>query len=237
MIEIAEVGKAYGDHVAVSGLDLQVRDGEIFGFIGPNGAGKTTTIKMIVGLLKPDRGTVKVNGIDVAAHPLQAKMEMAYVSDTPDVYEKLTGMQFINFLADAYRVPTDVRAERIESLAKAFEMTDALGDLIESYSHGMRQKAVLISALVHKPKVWVLDEPLVGLDPKAAFTLKEMMRNHAGAGNSVFFSTHILEVAEKLCDRVGIIVKGRLVVCGTLDELRNQSSETLESVFLELLER
>jgi ABC-2 type transport system ATP-binding protein len=236
VIEIRGVRKTYGDHTAVDGLNLEVRDGEIFGFIGPNGAGKTTTIKMTVGLLRPDAGAVLVNGIDVAADPLRAKMDMGYVPDTPDVYEKLTGMQFINFMSDAYQVPTGVRGERVRELADAFELTDALGDLIESYSHGMRQKTVLIAALVHQPRVWVLDEPLVGLDPKAAFTLKAMMRRHADCGNSVFFSTHILEVAEKLCDRVGIIVKGKLVACGTLDELRDGANETLESFFLDLIE-
>lgn len=237
MIEILGVSKSYGDKRAVDDLSLEVRDGEIFGFIGPNGAGKTTTIKMLVGTLQPDAGTVRVDGVDVQADPITAKLSMAYVPDTPDVYERLTGMQFVNFIADAYRVPQQRRRERVHHLAEALEMTGALGDLIESYSHGMRQKIVLIAALVHDPKTWVLDEPLVGLDPKASFTLKEMMREHVSRGNTVFFSTHILEVAEKLCDRVGIIVQGRLVACGTLDELRTRSDETLESVFLELVDR
>jgi len=221
----------------VDDLTLEVRDGEIFGFIGPNGAGKTTTIKMIVGMLQPDVGSVTVNGVDVMQEPITAKMGMAYVPDTPDVYERLTGMQFINFIADAYQVPQAERRERTEMLATTLEMADALGDLIESYSHGMRQKIVLIAALVHAPRSWVLDEPLVGLDPKASFELKRMMREHVTQGNTVFFSTHILEVAERLCDRVGIIIEGKLVACGTLDELRTTADESLESVFLELVDR
>jgi ABC-2 type transport system ATP-binding protein len=237
VIALWGVTKSYGHKRAVDDLTLEIRDGEIFGFIGPNGAGKTTTIKMIVGMLQPDQGVVTVNGVDVMQDPITAKMGMAYVPDTPDVYERLTGMQFINFIADAYRVPLGERRERTEMLAATLEMTDALGDLIESYSHGMRQKIVLIAALVHAPRAWVLDEPLVGLDPKASFELKRMMREHVTAGNTVFFSTHILEVAEKLCDRVGIIIEGKLVACGTLAELRTTADESLESVFLELVDR
>lgn len=237
MIEIVGITKSYGDKRAVDNLTLDVRDGEIFGFIGPNGAGKTTTIKTIVGMLRPDSGAVRVNGVDVQANPIEAKLGIAYVPDTPDVYERLTGIQFVNFIADAYRVPQDVRVPRIAQLAEMLEMTDALGDVIESYSHGMRQKIVLIAALVHDPKAWVLDEPLVGLDPKASFALKGLMRQHADSGNTVFFSTHILEVAERLCDRVGVIVQGRLVACGTLDELRTAADSTLESIFLDLVDR
>ncbi|MHB1457956.1 MAG: ABC transporter ATP-binding protein [Armatimonadota bacterium] len=237
MIQISDAVKKYGDKLAVDNLNIEVKDGEIFGFIGPNGAGKTTTIKLIAGMLKPDHGTILVNGIDVQKDPIEAKMNMAYVPDNPDLYERLTGIQFINFIADAYKVPLEERKKRTSELATAFEMQDSLGDLIESYSHGMRQKTVLISALVHAPKVWVLDEPLVGLDPIAAFTLKNMMRDHADKGNTVFFSTHILEVAEKLCDRVGIIVKGKLLTCGTLDQLRTEQGETLESIFMELVEK
>jgi len=236
MIQIRDAVKRYGDKLAVDNLNIEVKDGEIFGFIGPNGAGKTTTIKLITGLLKPDQGTILVNGIDVQKDPIQAKMNMAYVPDNPDLYERLTGIQFINFIADAYKVPLDERKQRTSELATAFEMQDSLGDLIESYSHGMRQKTVLISALVHAPKVWVLDEPLVGLDPKAALALKNMMQDHTDKGNTVFFSTHILEVAEKLCDRVGIIVKGKLLICGTLDQLRTEQGETLENIFMELVE-
>jgi ABC-2 type transport system ATP-binding protein len=237
MIEIINASKAYGDKTAVKDLSLQVQDGEIFGFIGPNGAGKTTTIKMIVGMLRPDSGVVRVNGIDVQQEPIRAKFDMAYVPDNPDVYEKLTGAQYINFVADAYKVTTQERKQRTAELAQVMEMQDSLGDPIESYSHGMRQKIVLISALVHAPKVWVMDEPLVGLDPKAAFILKSMMRKHADQGNTVFFSTHILEVAEKLCDRVGIIMNGSLEACGTLDQLRSERGESLESIFLEMVDK
>ncbi len=237
MIEIQGARKSFGDKVAVEGLDLTVRDGEIFGFLGPNGAGKTTTIRMIAGLLRPDAGAVLVDHVDVRREPIRAKRQLAYVPDGPDVYEKLTGAQFVNFVADAYRVPRVERARRTTELSAAFELTAALGDLIESYSHGMRQKIVLLAALVHAPRIWILDEPLVGLDPRSAFTLKNMMRTHADAGNTVFFSTHILEVAEKLCDRVGIIVNGRLIACGTLDELRSRPGESLESLFLERTER
>ncbi|NLC56068.1 MAG: ABC transporter ATP-binding protein [Armatimonadetes bacterium] len=237
MIEIREARKQYGDQVAVQTLNLQVNDGEIFGFIGPNGAGKTTTIKMTVGMLRPDAGSIRVNGIDVWQEPLLAKQCIGYVPDNPDVYEKLTGLQFIRFVADAYRVPLALRRQRTEELSAAFAMQDALGDLIESYSHGMRQKIVLIAALVHAPRVWMLDEPLVGLDPKASLVLKTMMREHANQGNTVFFSTHILEVAERLCDRVGIIHRGQLVACGSLDQLRTERSETLESIFMEVTEQ
>jgi ABC-2 type transport system ATP-binding protein len=237
MIEIQGARKSFGDKVAVEGLDLTVRDGEIFGFLGPNGAGKTTTIRMIAGLLRPDAGAVLVDRVDVRREPIRAKQQLAYVPDSPDVYEKLTGAQFVNFVADAFRVPRVERVRRTTELATAFELTEALGDLIESYSHGMRQKIVLLAALVHAPRIWILDEPLVGLDPRSAFTLKSMMRAHADSGNTVFFSTHILEVAEKLCDRVGIIVNGRLIACGTLDELRSRPGESLESLFLERTER
>lgn len=237
MIRLESVTKSYGHKRAVDGLTLDIHAGEIFGFIGPNGAGKTTTIKMIVGLLQPDAGVVTVDGVDVVREPITAKRSMAYVPDTPDIYERLSGMQFINFVADAYAVPEDLRRERITALAGTFDLAAALSDPIESYSHGMRQKVVLISALVHAPRVWVLDEPLVGLDPEAAFELKRMMREHAEAGLTVFFSTHILEVAEKLCDRVGIIAQGKLVACGTLDELRTSADSTLETTFLDLVDR
>ncbi len=237
MIELKNVFKSYDTKVAVDGLDIKINDGEIFGFIGPNGAGKTTTIKMIVGILKPDKGEVSVNGTDVYKEPIKAKINMAYVPDSPDLYEKLTGIQFINFIANAYNVPIAERKKRIEELSEIFEMKEALGDLIESYSHGMRQKTVLMSALVHSPQTWILDEPLVGLDPQSAFTLKKMMREHADNGNTVFFSTHILEVAEKLCDRVGIIIKGKLVACGTLDELRAEKSESLENIFMGIVDK
>ncbi|MEZ0537916.1 ABC transporter ATP-binding protein [Caldicellulosiruptoraceae bacterium PP1] len=236
MIILKNLHKSYGNKVAVNNLNLTINDGEIFGFIGPNGAGKTTTIKMMVGILRQDKGEVLINNIDMLKNPIQAKKLIGYVPDTPDIYEKLTGIQYINFIADAYKTPHDVRKKNIERFAEIFELKDSLGDYISNYSHGMKQKVVLISTLVHEPKVWILDEPLVGLDPKAAFELKNMMREHANKGNIVFFSTHILDVAERLCDRVGIIKNGKVIACGTLDELRSGKDETLENIFMELTE-
>lgn len=238
MIEIAGVTKAYGggQKIAVDNLSLTVKPGEIFGFLGPNGAGKTTTIKMLVGLLRPDRGTVRVNGYDMATQPLEAKRQLAFVPDTPEVYDKLTGMEYLNFIGDIYDVSAADRQERIHRFAETFELSGALQDRISAYSHGMQQKLVLMSALLHNPPVWILDEPLVGLDPRAAHNLKELMAEHTRQGNTVFFSTHVLEVAERLCDRVAIIKKGKIIACGTLDELRNQrqTGDTLEQIFLEM---
>jgi len=239
MIEICNLSKSYskGAVKAVDNLSLHVKPGEIFGFLGPNGAGKTTTIKMMVGLLNPDSGSIKINGFDIQKNPLEAKRNIGYVPDNPDIYERLTGIEYLNFMADMYQVPVDVRKERIASFLEMFNLTDAAGDLIKSYSHGMRQKIVLTGALIHSPALWVLDEPMVGLDPKSAHLLKDLMRKHCDNGNTVFFSTHILEVAEKLCDRIGIINKGRLIAIGTLDELRHgDQADSLESIFLELTE-
>lgn len=240
MIEINGVSKSYGGGTkkAVDNLSLTVKPGEIFGFLGPNGAGKTTTLKMIVGLLRPDSGSVRINGYDITAQPLEAKRQMAFVPDTPEVYEKLTGLEYLNFIGDIYNVPASQRRERIERFAETFELTGALGERISSYSHGMQQKLVLMSALLHNPPVWILDEPMVGLDPRSAHTLKELMAEHTRNGNTLFFSTHVLEVAEKLCDRVAIIKQGRIIACGTLDELRqNKSGESLEEIFLELTQQ
>ena len=239
MIEINNLSKSYnkGSVKAVDNLDLHVKPGEIFGFIGPNGAGKTTTIKMIVGLLNPDSGSVTINGFDYRRQMLEAKKNIGYVPDNPDVYERLTGIEYLNFMADMYRVAADTRKERIKYFLEMFDLSDAAGDLIKSYSHGMRQKIVLTGALIHEPALWVLDEPMIGLDPKSAHQLKELMREHCDKGNSVFFSTHVLEVAEKLCDRIGIINKGKLVAIGTLEELKQgETAESLENIFLELTE-
>ena len=236
MIELSDVSKYYGTKLAVDNLSLEVRKGEIFGFIGPNGAGKTTTIKMMVGILRPDGGRIFVDNIDAVEHPIYAKRILGYVPDTPILYESLTGLQFINFIADAYNVSSDERMRNINYYSELFEIKEALRELISSYSHGMKQKLVILSALVHNPSVLVLDEPLVGLDPKAAFNLKNIMKEHVKKGNTVFFSTHILEVAEKLCDRVGIIKNGKLIACGTLDELKEGKDETLENIFMELVE-
>ncbi|NLM45939.1 MAG: ABC transporter ATP-binding protein [Firmicutes bacterium] len=240
MIEIRGVSKSYNNGAvkAVDNLSLSVRPGEIFGFLGPNGAGKTTTIKMMVGLLQSDSGSIVINGHDVAKEPLKVKASISYVPDYPEVYEKLTGLEYLTFLADMYRVPQAVRLARMKRFLKLFDMTDAVEDLIQSYSHGMRQKIVLIGALLHEPEVFILDEPMVGLDPRSAHNLKEYMREHCDRGKTVFFSTHVLEVAEKLCDRIGIISRGRLIACGTMAELKEQAKSTgsLEQIFLELTE-
>lgn len=236
MIRLERISKSYGGKIAVDDLSLEIKKGEIFGFIGPNGAGKTTTIKMMVGILRPDKGKVFIDDIDIVQNPIEAKKILGYVPDTPLLYESLTGLQFINFIADAYRILPEERKKNIEYYSEVFEIKSALNELISSYSHGMKQKIVLIATLIHNPSIWVLDEPLVGLDPKAAFNLKNLMKDHVQKGNTVFFSTHILDVAEKLCDRVGIIKNGKLLACGTLNELKEGKDETLENIFLELVE-
>ncbi|MCL6448647.1 MAG: ABC transporter ATP-binding protein [Armatimonadetes bacterium] len=237
MLELVNVSKAYagGQVKAVDNINLKVRKGEIFGFLGPNGAGKTTTIKMIVGLLQPDAGTILVDGIDLEKDPLAAKRKIGYVPDHPAVYEKLTGIEYLNFLGDVYQVPAETRRERLEHYLEIFELKGAIKDLIGSYSHGMKQKLVLTGALLHDPPVWIMDEPMVGLDPRSAFLLKDLMAGHCAKGHTVFFSTHILEVAEKLCHRLAIINRGRIIACGTLAEIKAQhEKETLERIFLEL---
>ncbi|MGE6537707.1 ABC transporter ATP-binding protein [Bacillus luti] len=237
MIEITNVSKSYnGSNYAVKDLSLSVPSGEIFGFLGPNGAGKSTTIKMITGIHGVDKGTITINGKDIMKEPMEAKRTFGYVPDSPDMFLRLKGIEYLNFMADMYEVPKEVRQERIESLAKKFDLYNALSDQIQSYSHGMRQKIVIIGVLVHEPDVWILDEPLTGLDPKSAYILKEMMREHADKGKIVFFSTHVLEVAEKICDRVAIINKGNLQFKGNLDEMRDhfKSNESLEKMFLEM---
>lgn len=239
MIEIIGVSKSYGGGTkkAVDNLSLTVRPGEIFGFLGPNGAGKTTTIKMTVGLLRPDTGSIRINGFDMATQPLQVKRQIAFVPDTPEVYEKLTGLEYLNFIGDIYGVSAADRQARIERFAAEFELAGALTDRISGYSHGMQQKLVVMSALLHNPPVWILDEPMVGLDPRSAHTLKELMAEHVRKGNTLIFSTHMLEVAEKLCDRVAIIKKGQIIALGTMEELRQrQGGESLEQIFLELTE-
>jgi ABC-2 type transport system ATP-binding protein len=239
MIELKQLSKTYakGQVQAVKNLTLEVKKGELFGFLGPNGAGKTTTIKMMVGLLRPDTGQVLFNGIDVRREPLKAKSMLGFCPDEPVLYEKMTGIRFLSFIADVFAIPADVRSVRIQELAETFELKDALGDVITSYSHGMRQKLSLIAALLHDPEVLVLDEPIVGLDPRAAYTLKETMKKLCSAGKTVFFSTHIMEVAERLCDRVGIINRGELVAAAPLEELRARAGEesaTLEKLFLSM---
>jgi len=240
MIEIKGVSKSFnrGEVKAVNGLDLTVPSGEIFGFLGPNGAGKTTTIKLIVGLLRPDQGTILINGLDNRVDSLKCKAMTTYVPDNPDVYERLTGLEYLNFIGDIYGVGKSERVARISRWLETLEMEAAVKNSIKSYSHGMRQKIVLMAAFLPQAETIVLDEPLVGLDPRAAHSLKEEMREHCRRGGTIFFSTHIMEVAERLCDRLAIIHKGRLVACGTLDELKARAGqfESLETIFLELTE-
>ncbi|WP_010251197.1 ABC transporter ATP-binding protein [Acetivibrio cellulolyticus] len=239
MIEVVNITKTYsGALKAVDNLSITIEDGEIFGFLGPNGAGKTTTIKMITGILRPDSGNIRINGTDINESPLEAKKKFGFVPDDPNIFLRLKGIEYLNFMADMYDVSAGDRKQRIESLAERFEMSSALYDQIQSYSHGMRQKIVIMGVLIHNPPVWVLDEPMTGLDPKSSFTLKEMMREHASGGNTVFFSTHVLEVAEKLCDKVAIINKGKILFAGKLEEMREhfKNNQSFEKMFLELTE-
>ena len=240
MIEIQNISKSYakGKVLALDNIALNVNDGEIFGFLGPNGAGKTTTIKTITGILKPDKGSIKINGVDIVNNPVEAKKNIGYVPDNPEIFNRLSGMEYLNFIADVYDVPESKRYDEINRLSGEFELKDALSSRINSYSHGMKQKLVLIGALLHDPAVWILDEPMVGLDPKASFILKNMMRKHADSGKTVFFSTHVMEVAEKVCDRIGIIKKGKIIFTGTIEGLKNtrKEDESLENLFLELIE-
>ncbi len=236
MIKVENVTKTYNSSVrAVDNLNLTVNNGEIVGFIGPNGAGKTTTLKMMTGILKPDSGNIFINEFDMQKQPLQAKQVIGYIADSPDMFLRLKGIEFMNLISDIYKVPTDVRKERIKTFATRFDLADVLDKPMQSYSHGMRQKIMVAAALVHDPAVWILDEPLTGLDPKSAYILKQMMREHADAGNSVLFSTHVLEVAEKLCDKVIIINHGKSLFYGTLDELTAKYPDMdLEKIFLEM---
>lgn len=236
MIEIENVTKTYNNSVrAVDQLNLTVNNGEIVGFIGPNGAGKTTTLKMLTGILKPDSGSIVIDGYDMSKEPLKAKQVIGYIADSPDMFLRLKGIEFMNLISDIYKVPTEVRKERIKTFATRFDLANVLDEPMQKYSHGMRQKIMVAAALVHDPAVWILDEPLTGLDPKSAYALKTMMREHADAGNSVLFSTHVLEVAEKLCDKVIIINHGHTLFYGTLDQLTSQYPDMdLEKIFLEM---
>ncbi|MCH5292864.1 MAG: ABC transporter ATP-binding protein [Treponema sp.] len=241
MFEIKNVSKSYGKNGrAVDSLSLTVNDGEIFGFLGPNGAGKTTTIRMLTGILPADEGDIFLDGISIAKRPLAAKRQFAFVPDNPETFSRLKAIEYLNFICDVYKIPRKERAERMENYAAHFGMTSVLADRISSFSHGMKQKLFLIASLITDPKNWILDEPMVGLDPEAAFKIKALMRERAAAGKSVFFSTHVMEVAEKLCDRIGIIRGGRLIFCGTLDDLRREHAgdspaDSLENIFLRLI--
>ena len=236
MIKADSLTMIYGNgHKATDDVSFNIKAGEIVGFAGPNGAGKTTVIKMLTGILKPTSGNVVINGFDIDKDPINAKMSFAYIADNPDILIQLTGLEYLNFIADMYAVPKEVREEKIKTLSERFGMSDVLNTQMREYSHGMRQKLMVISALIHNPPAWILDEPMTGLDPSAAFELKQMMREHAKAGNAVLFSTHVLEVAEQLCDRIIIVNKGKIVIEGTLEFLRLQNpSMTLEEIFVKL---
>ena len=232
MIEIKNVTKKYGNIPAIKNITFDVNDGEIFAFIGHNGAGKTTLIKSIVGIHSFDEGDILINGKSIKDDPVACKKEMAFVPDNPELYEQMKAIDFIDFICDMYEVPQEIREKNIQKYAKMFEIEDKLNDTIDSFSHGMKQKIALISALAHNPKVLIMDEPFVGLDPKAVFDVKEIMNEMVKEGKIIFFSTHILDVAEKLCSRVGIIKKGELVKVGSMEEIKGDKS--LEKVFLEL---
>lgn len=232
MLRIENLTKTYGEKRAVDNLSLHIAPGEIYGFIGHNGAGKTTTLKAVVGILQFDKGEVFIKGESIRKNPLACKQKIAYIPDNPDLYEFMTGIKFLNFIADIFGVPEEKQQERIRKYADLFEMTENLAQPIASYSHGMKQKLAIISAWIHEPKLIIMDEPFVGLDPKAAHILKQMMREICDEGGAIFFSTHVLEVAEKLCDKVAIIRNGQLIQSGTMQEVKGDDS--LEEVFLEL---
>ena len=236
MIEARNLTMVYGNgKKATDDVSFTVKAGEIVGFAGPNGAGKTTVIKMLTGILKPTSGTAVINGFDINKDPIKAKMSFAYIADNPDILIQLTGLEYLNFIADMYEIPEDARKDKIEELSERFGMKDVLNTQMREYSHGMRQKLMVISALIHNPPAWILDEPMTGLDPSAAFELKQMMREHAKAGNAVLFSTHVLEVAEQLCDRILIINNGKIIKEGTLDFLAlDNPGMSLEEIFVKL---
>lgn len=234
MLKIEHLTKKYGDFKAVDDLSLHIAPGEIYGFIGHNGAGKTTTLKSVVGILQFDNGEIYVDGTSITADPLKCKKEIAYIPDNPDIYEFMTGIKYLNFVADIFGVSAADRQEKIRKYAEIFELSSDLAQPISTYSHGMKQKLAIISAWIHSPKLIIMDEPFVGLDPKAAHLLKGMMREICDNGGAIFFSTHVLEVAEKLCDKIAIIKEGKLVRSGTMEEVKGDDS--LEAVFLELEE-
>lgn len=237
MIKIENVSKSYDKKSKIiKGINLEIKDGEIFGFLGPNGAGKTTTIKMITGILNIDDGDILINNYSIKNNPIQAKKEFGYVPDNPDMFLKLKGIEYLNFIGDIYEVEEKTRKNKIEELTKLFEINDVLNNKIESYSHGMRQKIIIIGSLLHNPNNWIIDEPMTGLDPRATFELKKLMRKNADENRTVFFSTHILDVAEKVCDRIGIINKGEILFVGTIKEMQRELKEnkSLEELFMEI---
>ncbi len=238
MISIKNVSKTYNKtNKAVDNLNIEFNDGEIIGFIGPNGAGKTTTLNMITGILDPDCGEITINGYNIQTDMISAKKEIGFVSDNPDIFLKLKGIEYLNFISDIFNVDQEKRKELIVKFSEIFEISEVLNDKISSYSHGMRQKIVLIGALIHQPNVWILDEPMTGLDPQSSFKLKEMMKEHAADNKTVLFSTHVLDVAEKLCDKVAIINNGRILFYGQLEELKRnyEKNLSLEEIFLKVI--
>lgn len=234
MLKIINVSKSYKNKKAIENISIEVNKGEVFGFIGHNGAGKTTTIKSIVGIHNFEEGDILISSKSIKKNSIECKKDIAYIPDNPDIYEALTGIQYLNFIADIFKVSKSEREEKIKYYSEKFEINKALGDLISSYSHGMKQKLVIISALIHSPKVLILDEPFVGLDPKASFILKEIMREFCNNGGCIFFSTHVLEVAEKICDKIGIIKGGKLISYGKTNEVVGDKS--LENIFMEMIE-
>ena len=234
MLKIINLSKSYKNKKAIENISIEVNKGEVFGFIGHNGAGKTTTIKSIVGIHNFEEGDILINSKSIKKNPIECKKDIAYIPDNPDIYESLTGIQYLNFIADIFKVSKTEREEKIKYYSEQFEINKALGDLISSYSHGMKQKLVIISALIHSPKVLILDEPFVGLDPKASFILKEIMKEFCDNGGCIFFSTHVLEVAEKICDKIGIIKGGKLISYGKTNEVIGDKS--LENIFMEMIE-
>lgn len=237
MIEIKNISKSYkkGKKV-IDNINLEIKNGEIFGFLGPNGAGKTTTIKMITGILEIDEGDILIDGKSIKKYPIEAKKSFGLVPDNPDMFLKLKGIEYLNFISDVYEISEEERIKKINRLSEEFEMNTVLNNKIQSYSHGMRQKVIIMGVLLHEPKNLILDEPMTGLDPKSSFDLKHIMREHANKNNTVFFSTHILEVAERLCDRVGIINKGKLIFVGTYEEMKKEfkKNASLEEIFMEI---
>lgn len=237
MIQIQNLSKSYNKNKKIiNKLNLEINNGEIFGFLGPNGAGKTTTIKMITGILSIDEGDILIDKYSIQKEPLEAKKRFGYVPDNPDMFLKLKGIEYLNFLGDIYEVNEEERKKIIEELSELFEIKNALNNKIESYSHGMRQKIIIIGSLLHNPNNWIIDEPMTGLDPKASYELKKIMRKRADENKTVFFSTHILDVAEKVCDKIGIINKGELLFVGTIEEMRKELKEnkSLEELFMEI---
>ena len=237
MISIKNISKSYNKKEKfIENFNLEIKDGEIFGFLGPNGAGKTTTIKMITGILEIDEGDILINNYSIKNQPIEAKRQFGFVPDNPDMFLRLKGIEYLNFMADIYEVNLEQREKLIEELTDLFDIKDVLNDRIQSYSHGMRQKIIIIGSLLHEPKNWIIDEPMTGLDPKSTFELKKIMKEIAEKNKTVFFSTHILDVAEKLCDRIGIINNGKLLFVGTLDEMRKELKEnkSLEELYMEI---